>query len=111
MPLKALTTNMIVTGVLLLPTAVPHAIQDLQDLKTTIEAASVVLEAAPNNASWGFFNPGAPAGTSGTADLVSNITSTILRVKYLLDVDKVRSYVDFVSFVLTISAGLMGDHS
>ncbi|CAI6334655.1 unnamed protein product [Periconia digitata] len=88
--LKAFTTTMIVTGVILLPTALPHAIQDLQDLKTTVDSASAVLAAAPNNASWGFFNPGAPAGTSGTADLVTNITSTILRAKYLLDVDKVR---------------------
>lgn len=63
MSLKTLT-NMIVTGIILLPSALPHAIQDLQDLKTTIDSASAIIAAAPNNASWGFFDPGAPAGTS-----------------------------------------------
>jgi hypothetical protein len=60
--LKAFTTIMIVTGILLLPTVVPHAVQDLQDLKTAIDSASATIDAAPNNSSWGFFNPAVPAG-------------------------------------------------
>lgn len=59
--LKALII-MFVTGVLLVPTAVPHAVQDLQDLKTIIDSASMTINAAPNNSSWGFLYPAAPAG-------------------------------------------------
>ncbi|KAF2445751.1 hypothetical protein P171DRAFT_431147 [Karstenula rhodostoma CBS 690.94] len=87
-PLTALKT-MIVTGVILLPTVVPHAVQDLADLKTVIDSTAATIDAAPNNSSWGFFSPASPAGSLGTADLIANISTTILRAKYLLDVDKV----------------------
>ncbi|KAF9733070.1 hypothetical protein PMIN01_08752 [Paraphaeosphaeria minitans] len=80
--------SMIITGVILLPTVVPHAIQDLADLKTIIDSTAATIDAAPNNSSWGFFSPASPAGSMGTADLIANISTTILRVKYLLDVDK-----------------------
>ncbi|KAL5453560.1 hypothetical protein PMIN06_005455 [Paraphaeosphaeria minitans] len=102
---------MIITGVILLPTVVPHAIQDLADLKTIIDSTAATIDAAPNNSSWGFFSPASPAGSMGTADLIANISTTILRVKYLLDVDKVptstQAYntslnVPYVDYVLSI---------
>ncbi|KAJ4346980.1 uncharacterized protein N0V89_010913 [Didymosphaeria variabile] len=80
---------MIVTGIILLPTVIPHAVQDLADLKTIINSTAATIDAAPNNSSWGFFSPASPAGSLGTADLIANISTTILRAKYLLDVDKV----------------------
>ncbi|KAF1979967.1 hypothetical protein BU23DRAFT_446693 [Bimuria novae-zelandiae CBS 107.79] len=80
---------MIVTGILLLPTVFPHAVQDLADLKTVIDSTAAIIDAAPNNSSWGFFGAGSPAGSLGTADLIANISTSILRAKYLLDVDKV----------------------
>ncbi|KAF2687712.1 hypothetical protein K458DRAFT_267806, partial [Lentithecium fluviatile CBS 122367] len=80
--------TMILTGILLAPTAVPHAVQDLQDLKTIIDAAATTIKAAPNNSSWGFLSPASPAGAMGTADLISNITTTVLRATYLLNIDK-----------------------
>jgi hypothetical protein len=80
---------MIFTGILLVPTAVPHAVQDLQDLKSVIDSAATTINAAPNNSSWGFLNPASPAGSLGTADLVSNITTTVLRATYLLNIDRV----------------------
>ncbi|KAF1949318.1 hypothetical protein CC80DRAFT_457815 [Byssothecium circinans] len=86
--LKVFTITMIITGILLLPTVVPHAVQDLQDLKTVIDSTTETINAAPNNSSWGFFDPAAPVGAMGTADLVTNITTTILRAQYLLNVDQ-----------------------
>ena len=76
-PLAALRV-MIVTGVLLLPTVVPHAVQDLADLKTVIESAAATIDAAPNNSSWGFFSPASPAGS-----LVSNHLSC-MRIQILM---------------------------
>jgi hypothetical protein len=63
--------SMIVTGVILLPTVVPHAVQDLADLKTIIESTAATIDAAPNNSSWGFFSPASPAGS-----LVSQVSAT-----------------------------------
>ncbi|OAG11271.1 uncharacterized protein CC84DRAFT_1253768 [Paraphaeosphaeria sporulosa] len=80
--------SMMFTGVILLPTAFPHAVQDLVDLKTVIDATAATIDAAPNNSSWGFFSPASPAGSLGTADLIANISTTILRAKYLLNVDR-----------------------
>ncbi|KAF2640016.1 hypothetical protein P280DRAFT_518447 [Massarina eburnea CBS 473.64] len=80
---------MIFTGIILLPTAVPYAVQDLQDLKTVIDSATATIDAAPNNSTWGFFNPAAPQGAMGTADLVTNITTSVLRAQYLLNVDPI----------------------
>ena len=54
---------MIVTGVMLLPTVVPHAVQDLADLKTVIDSTAATIDAAPSNSSWGFFSPASPAGS------------------------------------------------
>lgn len=61
-PLASLEA-MIVTGILLLPTVVPHAVQDLADLKTVIDSAAATIDAAPGNSSWGFFSPASPAGS------------------------------------------------
>lgn len=62
---RLLTTlkSMIVTGVILLPTVVPYAVQDLADLKTIIDSTATTIDAAPKNSSWGFFNPASPAGS------------------------------------------------
>lgn len=93
--LPALVETMIVTGVLLVPTAVPTAIpsavQDLQDLEIVIDTAATSINEAPSNSRWGFFDPAAPAGPLGTADLVSNVTTTVLRATYLLNTNKALS--------------------
>ncbi|KAJ4303754.1 hypothetical protein N0V90_002655 [Kalmusia sp. IMI 367209] len=85
----AVIKRMLLPGVILLPTVAPHAVQDLADLKTIIDSTAATINAAPNNSSWGFFSPASPAGALGTADLIANISTTILRAKYLLDVDKI----------------------
>ena len=76
---------MIVTGILLLPTVVPHAVQDLQDLKTVIGSTSATLNAAPNNSSWGFFNPGSPTGTMVSGDWLRHalVNCRMLRETYV----------------------------
>lgn len=63
--------SMIVTGIILLPTVIPHAVQDLADLKTIINSTAATIDAAPNNSSWGFFSPASPAGSLVSQMLVT----------------------------------------
>ena len=70
---------MLITGIILAPAAMATpAIQDLADLKCIIDAAASSI-GDPNNPNRGFgFNLLGGSGQMGTADLVNNITNTIL---------------------------------
>lgn len=80
---------MLFTGVILAPVAIATpALQDLIDLRTVVNAAANTIGDANNpNRGWGF-NLGSN-GQLGTADLVNNVTTTILRSKWQLDTNKV----------------------
>jgi Tfp pilus assembly major pilin PilA len=87
----SLLHTMLVTGVILVPTAIATpAVQDLVDLRNVINAAANAI-GDPNNPNRGFgFNLLAGNGNMGTAGLLNNITTTILRGKYQLDTNMVR---------------------
>ncbi|KAF1945781.1 hypothetical protein EJ02DRAFT_463030 [Clathrospora elynae] len=80
---------MLVTGVILIPTVMATpAVQDLVDLRNVINAAASAI-GDPNNPNRGFgFNMLGNGGQMGTADLVNNVTTTILRGKWQLDTNK-----------------------
>ncbi|KAH6843511.1 hypothetical protein BKA58DRAFT_321653 [Alternaria rosae] len=81
---------MLVTGIIMIPTvmATPAAVQDLTDLQNVINSAASAI-ADPNNPNRGFgFNLFGGSGQMGTADLVNNITNTILRGKFQLDTNR-----------------------
>jgi hypothetical protein len=82
--------TMLVTGMILVPTAVATpAVQDLAELRGVINAAASTI-GDPNNPNRGFgFNIFGGSGQMGTADLVNNITNTILREKFQLDTNRV----------------------
>lgn len=95
---------MLVTGLMLAPmaTATIPAMQDFADLRTVINAAASAI-GDPNNSNRGFgFNWPGSSNQMGTADLVNNITSTILRGKFQLDTNKVHSYLQFVLYELGV---------
>ncbi|EMD66583.1 hypothetical protein COCSADRAFT_353925 [Bipolaris sorokiniana ND90Pr] len=82
---------MLVTSLVLLPiaaAAVAPAVQDFTDLRNLINTVANSI-GAPNNAVSGFsFSSMIGSSSMGTADLVNNITSTILRGKFQLDTNK-----------------------
>ncbi|KAI4942031.1 hypothetical protein J4E91_010418 [Alternaria rosae] len=81
---------MLVTGIIMIPTAMatPAAVRDLTDLQSVINSAASAI-ADPNNPNRGFgFNLFGGSGQMGTADLVNNITNTILRGKFQLDTNR-----------------------
>jgi hypothetical protein len=86
--LSTLLTTMFVSGIILAPAviAATPAVQDLADLRTVINTAAGTI-GDPNNPNlgWGFGNK----GEFGTADLVNNITTTLLRIKFEIDTNKV----------------------
>ncbi|KAL5120950.1 hypothetical protein ACEQ8H_001138 [Pleosporales sp. CAS-2024a] len=79
---------MLFTSIVLVPTALATpAVQDLADLKTVINAAASRIGDGNNpNRGWGI-SIGNGGGT-GTADLVNNITNTVLRMKFQVDTNK-----------------------
>ncbi|CAO2654199.1 Nn.00g109320.m01.CDS01 [Neocucurbitaria sp. VM-36] len=81
---------MLITAIILAPAAVATpAVQDLVDLRTVINAAAKTI-GDPNNPNkgWGLGLFGGGGNQMGTADLVNNITMTILRSKFQLDTNK-----------------------
>ena len=104
---------MLAAGFILAPAviAVPSAVQDLIDLRTVINAAADTIGAANNpNRGWGF-NLGSN-GQMGTAELVNNITMTILRSKWQLDTNKVCPVLSSLSNrVRLISTDIMAPSS
>ena len=85
---------MIVTGIILVPVVMATpAIRDLNDLRTIINAAAKSIGDA-NNPSRGFGLP-SNSGQMGTADLIQNITNTILSSKFQVDTNKVTSVLPF----------------
>lgn len=83
--------KMLVTGIILAPMALATpALQDLVDIRTVINVAANMI-GDPNNPNrgWGLSIQGGNDGQMGTADLVNNVTTTVLRCKFLLDTNKV----------------------
>jgi hypothetical protein len=84
-----LFTTMLVTGIILVPAAIATpAVQDLTNLRTVINAVAITIGDQNNpNRGWGF---GLGGGSGmGTADLVNNITTTVLQMKFQMDTNKV----------------------
>ncbi|KAF2711705.1 hypothetical protein K504DRAFT_475475 [Pleomassaria siparia CBS 279.74] len=77
---------MLITGLVLTPTILADAAADLTGLKTIVNAAANTI-GEPTNSSrnWG---EGSGVGIMGTANVVENITQTVLNAKYNLDTDK-----------------------
>jgi hypothetical protein len=82
---------MLFTGIILAPMAIATpAVKDLADLRTVVSAAAGTIGDLNNpNRGWGF-NIGKGDGM-GTADLVNNITNTVLRTKFQIDTNMVRT--------------------
>ncbi|KAF2853969.1 hypothetical protein T440DRAFT_487246 [Plenodomus tracheiphilus IPT5] len=80
--------TMLFTGIILAPAALATpALQDLLDLRSVINmAANTIGDTNNPNRGWGFNLGG--GGQMGTADLVNNVTTTILRSKWQLDTNK-----------------------
>jgi hypothetical protein len=83
---------MLVTGIILLPAinATSPASHDFVVLREVINAAANTIQ-DPNNPNRGFGFNFFGGQQMGTADLVNNITSTILQSKFQLDTNKVLS--------------------
>ncbi|KAH6643941.1 hypothetical protein C7974DRAFT_299322 [Boeremia exigua] len=79
---------MLVTGIILAPVAMATpAVQDLANLRAVIETtASTIGDLKNPNRGWGFF--GSSNGQMSTADLINNITSTVLQSKFQIDTNK-----------------------
>ncbi|KAF9696528.1 hypothetical protein EKO04_005575 [Ascochyta lentis] len=78
---------MLVTGIILVPAVVATpAVQNLVDLRTVINAAANTIGDLNNpNRGWGLFGS---SSQMGTADLINNVTSTILQSKFQVDTNK-----------------------
>ncbi|KAF2878115.1 hypothetical protein BDV95DRAFT_589090 [Massariosphaeria phaeospora] len=94
---------MLLTGIILGSTVSGDAFSDLRDLRAIIDSAANTI-GAPTNSSrnWGILSPNTAPAQLGTADLVSNITSTILRAKYQLDTNQI-GWVNATNAVNTTS--------
>jgi hypothetical protein len=79
---------MLVTGIIFAPAVMATpAVQDLVDLRSVINAAASTIGDLNNpNRGWGLFGS---SSQMGTADLVNNVTSTILQSKFQIDTNKV----------------------
>lgn len=85
----SLLTTMLVTGIIIVPAALATpAVQDLVNLRFVVNAAANIIGDQKNpNRGWGI---GFGGGSGmGTADLVNNITSTVLQMKFQVDTNKV----------------------
>ncbi|KAF3045124.1 hypothetical protein E8E12_009445 [Didymella heteroderae] len=78
---------MLVTSLVLAPAVMAtSAVQDLTDLRTVINSVASTIGSPQNpNKGWGLFGG---SKEMGTADLINNITSTILQSKFQLDTNK-----------------------
>jgi hypothetical protein len=91
-------TVMLVTGIILAPAVMATpAVQDLTDLRTVINsAASTIGDLQNPNRGWGLFGS---SSQMGTADLINNITSTILQSKFQVDTNKVGLPARYSAFI------------
>ncbi|KAL6707555.1 hypothetical protein ACN47E_003904 [Coniothyrium glycines] len=82
---------MLVTGIILAPVALATpALQDLVDLRSVINAAANTIGDQNNpNKGWGISFLGGN-NQMGTADLINNVTMTILRSKFQLDTNRTQ---------------------
>ncbi|KZM28304.1 uncharacterized protein EKO05_0000201 [Ascochyta rabiei] len=78
---------MLVTGIILAPAVMATpAVQDLVDLRVVINAAANTIGDLNNpNRGWGLFGD---SSQMGTANLINNVTSTILQSKFQIDTNK-----------------------
>jgi hypothetical protein len=88
-----LLSMVLVTGIMLAPAALATpAVQNLIDLRTVINAAAATIGDTHNpNLGFGFGLGLGSNGQMGTADLVNNITTTVLQMKFQMDTNKVCS--------------------
>jgi hypothetical protein len=90
-------TTMLVTGIIFVPAAMATpAVQNLIDLRAVINAAATTVGDPHNpNLGWGLGLGSlfGGSGQMGTADLVNNITSTILQMKFQADKNKVPIFL------------------
>jgi hypothetical protein len=86
-----LLAAMFVTGVILVSAAITTpAVQDLINLRTVISAAASTIGDPKNpNLGWGI-GFGSKDGM-GTADLVNNITTSVLRINFQVNKNKVHT--------------------
>jgi hypothetical protein len=86
-----LLATMFVTGVILVSAAITTpAVQDLVNLRTVISAvASTIGDPKNPNLGWGI-GFGSKDGM-GTADLVNNITTSVLRINFQVSTNKVHT--------------------
>lgn len=94
---------MLITGIILAPavmaTQAAPALQDLTDLRTVINAAANTIGDLNNpNRGWGLFGS---SRQMGTADLINNITTTILQSKFQINTNKVLCMSPALSLRLT----------
>jgi hypothetical protein len=86
-----LSAAMLVTGVILAPAALATpAVQDLVNLRTVVSAAASTI-GDPNNPNLGWGIGFGSGNGMGTADLVNNITNSVLRINFQVNTNKVRS--------------------
>jgi len=87
----SLLNAMLVTGIILAPAAIATpAVQDLVNLRTVVNAAADTI-GAQNNPNRGFGFGFGGGNAMGTADLVNNITTSLLRVKFQIDTNLVNN--------------------
>jgi hypothetical protein len=86
--LHSLLASML-TGIILVSAALATpAVQDLTDLRAVVNAAANTI-GDPNNPNRGFgFNIGGGGGM-GTADLIDNITNSVLRLQFQVNTNMV----------------------
>jgi hypothetical protein len=84
-----LPAAMLVTGVILAPAALATpAVQDLINLRTVVRAVASTI-GDPNNPNLGWGIGFGSGNGMGTADLVNNITSSVLRINFQVNTNKV----------------------
>jgi hypothetical protein len=86
-----LLASMLFSGIILVPTALATpAVQDLTDMRTIVNAAASTI-GDPNNPNRGFGFNILGGGGMGTADLVNNITNSVLRMQFQVNTNMVRA--------------------
>jgi hypothetical protein len=89
----SLLGSMLFTGIILVPVALATpAVQDLNDLRTVVNAAASTI-GDPNNPNRGFGFNILGDGGMGTADLVNNITNSVLRMQFQVNTNMVSIVV------------------
>ncbi|KAF2661739.1 hypothetical protein K491DRAFT_773716 [Lophiostoma macrostomum CBS 122681] len=126
---RIILQTMFVSGIILAPAIRADALRDLGDLTTIINSAAATI-GAPQNESrpWGFMSTSGQ-DQIGTADLIQNITTTLLKANFALGQNQTRwlnatsdnpqasvnltdigldePYIEYVSTLPTLSTALI----